>query len=119
MPVFTPALRGTGAQNLSFRAFPAFGKIPAMNTRQIFSCLGFMVFVGIAPGVLPASDAEMIEAQNLPDLPKDKLPSVANSYLENKMSDLERRLRQLEDEIQFLDERTRSLDRSVNDLRRR
>jgi chromosome segregation ATPase len=91
-----------------------------MQSKKLLFLLGFVTFLGMGLTALQASNGgQEPNTQNLPDFPESAMSKTEINYLENKISDVDRRLRQLEDEIQFLDERTRSLDRSVKDLRRR
>jgi chromosome segregation ATPase len=91
-----------------------------MNSKKFLFLLGLVTFLGMGQTGLQASNGGQDPVpQNLPDFPESATAKTEINYLENKISDVDRRLRQLEDEIQFLDERTRSLDRSIKDLRRR
>lgn len=94
----------------------------------LFILMGLAFFVSPGKAALQAETVpEESFDEGIPVEPESKqrpapqkgVQPVGDTFLRDRVNDLERKVSQLEEEIGFLDERTRSLDREVDDLGRR
>ena len=90
--------------------------------RLFFVAAALAFLVGYGQGILWASDfpQDALQEETLEENLEEKViqPS-GETFLRNRIENLERQVSQLKEQIRFLEDRTRNLDRRVDDLRRR